>query len=488
MIDRHTDHYWSSCPICDLNAASETGLYRVRIVHDEGIIMHLNMHLKTKPNMTRVQPRSRVLYAIFSLILLGSSVASAQTLAHPDSVSPLKENPYLKHKEPWRWDIRTQIFVRAGIVEFNNGRYEEELTGRFHITGFEYTFPVVRQGGHYWSPNEEIEVSMRIGDADYKPKFQVLYTPESRAPYIWWESSIDVNDNDLYQLHMTQVSHIVSADTIFNEELAKTIPWPKDWPLEAESFLTPVVDQINEDIDMNGQDRLTMLVDRWLEGNNPKSINQVTLVKYLTGKVIEHVRVTRSPEIYAPTVHRQSYQKVLERGFSSFPSSSWTGFLARSADQIALDPAGSPLDLSSMLVGVLRAAAIPARVVVCYDNSVILQANERIHAIVEFALYDPDSDQILWIPVDPERLRDNGRRSNTYTQPWEFFGTNDQLHNYVPLAYYFHPPVNYMAYGYPALYGIKMEPQMKQGVSQVISIDVMNSPLRADELTPAPNP
>ncbi|MEQ9206627.1 MAG: transglutaminase domain-containing protein [Phycisphaerales bacterium] len=287
---------------------------------------------------------------------------------------------------------------------------------------------------------------------------------------------------------MSQVSHIVSADTVFDERLAKSIPWPKSWPLEAESFLTPVVDQVNDDIDMEGQDRLTMMVDRWLEGNNPKSIDQVTLVKYLTGKVIEHVRVTRSPEIYAPTVHRQSLSEVLSDGFSSFPSSSWTGFLARSADQIALDPSGSPLDLSSMLVGVLRAAAVPARVVVCYDNSNVLQANERIHAIVEFAMYDSDRDQLLWIPVDPERLRDNGRRSNTYTQSWEYFGTHDQLHNYVPLAYYFHPPVNYNAFGYPALYGIRTMPSMEEGISQVISVDVMNSPLRADELNSATNP
>ena len=433
-----------------------------------------------------IRPRKSSLLVLSIVFLCCAFPSKAQTLAHPDSVSPLKENPYLKHKNPWRWDIRTQMFVRAGIVRFVNGRYEEELTGRLHMDGFEYTFPVVRQGGHYWTPNQDIEVSLRIEDREYKPKFQVLYTPESRAEYIWYRSDID--QDRVHQLHMSQVSHIVSADTVFDERLAKSIPWPKSWPLEAESFLTPVVDQVNNDIDMEGQDRLTMMVDGWLEGNNPKSIDQVTLVKYLTGKVIEHVRVTRSPEIYAPTVHRQALSEVLENGFSSFPSSSWTGFLARSADQIALDPSGSPLDLSSMLVGVLRAAAVPARVVVCYDNSNVLQANERIHAIVEFAMYDADRDQLLWIPVDPERLRDNGRRSNTYTQPWEFFGTNDQLHNYVPLAYYFHPPVNYNAFGYPALYGIRTMPPMKEGISQVISVDVMNSPLRADELNSATNP
>jgi len=404
-------------------------------------------------------------------------------MAHPDSVSPLKPNPYLEHRDPWRWDIRSQVFLRAGKLVKFNGEYREERTGSWDVEDIEFVYPIARQGGHYWSPNEEITATLRIGDVKFTPDAKILQTPDSSAPYIWWRS--EHKYRWVHQLHMTQVSHVVSADTRFNEQLAKEIPWPKSWPAEASAYLTPIIDQINDPVDTKGQDRLIELVDQWLEGNDPKSIDEVTLAKYLTGKVLDYVRVTRSNTFLAPAVHTITAGDILD-GLSVFPSSAWSGYLVRSADQVALKPAGSGLDTSTMLTAVLRAAGVPARLVVCYKTDEFGHIDERVVALVEFALYDAKRDQILWIPIDPELLRDNGRRSSNYQQRWDYFGNHDQLRNYAPISHYFHPPVNYKAFGNPGLYGIKTTPDIGKHVYQVISIDVVNSAIRGDEINQRP--
>ena len=96
------------------------------------------------------------------LILMISGVANAQSSAHREAISPMKPNPYLQHQDPWRWDVHTQAFFRAGRVVVsstgrrpNQGRAAsfEEMTSFWSLTNFEFIYPVVLQGGHYWSPN-----------------------------------------------------------------------------------------------------------------------------------------------------------------------------------------------------------------------------------------------------------------------------------------------------------------------------------------------
>ncbi len=402
----------------------------------------------------------------------------------------MKPNPYLKHQNPWRWDIHTQVFLRAGSVVVLNRSRENALRSRFEerslwwqVDEIEYIYPVMLDGGHYWSPNKDVEVSLRADDQKLDPMPQRLQTPESHIPYIWWRSRF--TDTRIRQLHFRQISHVVCAVTVFDEQLAKQIQWPYSWPEEAERFLTPVVDPIQGPVDLPAQDHLTKLVDRWMDGNDPRSIDEVTLAKFLTGKVIEHVRVGRSSlesTVFFPTLYNNTTSSNDIEGFAPTPSDAWAGYNARSADQVAVEPLGSALDLSTMLVAVLRTAGVPARLLICYDKSNRIDPLDRIRGMVEFAMYDKDRDQVLWIPIDPQLLKDNGRRSNTYEQRWDYFGTHDRLRNFVPLAYYLHPPVSYNAFGYPGLYGFRVQPERDVAKSALISIDVMNSPIKAEDL------
>ncbi len=445
-------------------------------------------------------PRTIISRFLIVLIALWSFTsvqqASAQSSSHPDSVSPLKPNPYFRHADPWRWDIRSQITLQAGLYFRNNSGYREDVTAWWDLPDFEFIYPVVRQGGFYWSPNEDVQSTLWIDHIKFKPEPEVLQTPDSHVKYVWWRSN--QRDRQTRSLRLSQVSHIVSADTVFDEKLASEIPWPQSWPENAGLFLTPIVDRVVEPVNPEGQDQLARLIDQWTQGNDPKSISQVTLVKYLTAQVLDYVRVERGQSQFSPTIINGNVRSLLDGfppdpfsfgGFSSISRSSWSGFNVRSADQVALDPSGSSiLDMSMMLTSVLRQVGVPARIVVCFINDPKALLDERIVAIVEFALYDKERDQVLWIPIDLDRLRDNGRGTNVYKQRWDYFGTHDQLHNIIPIAYYFHPPVNYKAYGYPGLYGLKTTPDIGNGVTQIISIDVMNTPQTIDDYKPKRKP
>ncbi|MFK7759990.1 MAG: transglutaminase domain-containing protein [Phycisphaerales bacterium] len=441
--------------------------------HDSKKTAPLSLH-------ARASGRSLKMLGVAALVGIQSFTAGeaiAQSSSHPDSVSPLKPNPYIKHQDPWRWDVRTQVFLRAGFIGRFNGEFREELSGSWDIENFQYIFPLVRQGGHYWTPNEEFTTSLRIDDDEYVPEPEVLFTEETRSPYLWWRSNA-VTDH-VNQLHVIQTTHVVSASTKFDESKAKQIPWPDSWSTEATKFLAPIIDRVDKPIDTKGQDRLIELLDQWIEGNDPKSIDQVTLAKFLTGKVIEHVRIVHG-SIASRASSRVLFNQEFRDGLTNL-SNGFSGLAVRSADQIALEPAGSRLDLSSMLTSVLRAAGIPARTVVCYNNNVFIEEGDRIQAIVEFALYDEQNDQILWIPIDVEKLLDNGRRSAYYEQPWDYFGNHDELNFYVPLAHYFHPQANYQAYAFPGLYGFRAQPDIGNRVTQRILIEVNNTASRGDD-------
>jgi len=451
-------------------------------------------------------PRIIISRFILILIVLWSSAgvrqAIAQSPSHPDSVTPLKPNPYLRHTNPWRWDINSQLILSSGINSDMYGRdadrvYQDNrrrnlVSSSWNLPDFEFIFPVVRAGGFYWSPNEDIESHLRIDGIRFTPEAEVLRTLDSHAGYAWWKSN--QRDKDTDELYFSQVSHIVSADTIFDEELAKRIPWPTAWPEDASRFLTPIADRVTKPIEQAGLDRIADLVQEWTQGKDPKSIDQFTLAKFLTGKVIEYVRVERGRTRLSQTVRVSDRNRVLNDGTDPLlnpwpvPTSTWSGFNVRSADIVAIEPSGSELDLTMLLTAVLRQAGVPARTVICFDNTNKHDQDKMITAIVEFAMYDEANDQTLWIPVDPIRLRDNGRRSNVYEQRWEYFGSHDRLHDMIPIAYYFHPPVNYKAYGYPSLYGIKTTPDIGSSVSQFLSIDVMNTPQTIDDYKPKRKP
>jgi len=433
-------------------------------------------------------PTAFALGAVLSTLIAGA--AAAQSDSHPDAASPLKPNPYLRYEEPWRWDLTLQVFLRGGTLSAIDTQGIDEYTVYFDLDSFEFILPVMREGGFFWSPRQQIETFARIessrGPRSWGTAFinesratltpQLLMVPSSGAVYARIGERTDLGG--IQSMHFKQTNRIVSADTRFDERRAREIPWPDAWPEDAERALTPVIERVRDPIVLQGQDRLCELVDQWTQGQDPRSIDPVTLVKFLTGKVLDTVRTGRGKSETRPNLNTRTLLPLSEDGTIQIPRGVWSGLSVRSADMIALSPRrGSVLDLSTMLVSVLRAAGVPARLVICYNTSETVDQLDRIVSLVEFALYDAERDQLLWIPIDTERLRDNGRGVSSYEQPWLYFGTHDDLHELVPVARHYHPPVNYRAFGFPAFFGFRSDPQLGSFATQHLIIDANAAPV-----------
>ena len=415
-----------------------------------------------------------VLLGVLLAGILFTTPANAQSSAHPDAKSPLPENPYIKYQDPWRWDIRSQVFLRAGVYYFNqtqpfDNRNEQINSVWWPMIDLEVIYPVVRQGSFYWSPNTEVEATIRAGDFERESTQERVYTEGTKAEYTLWRSEVQ---QTVHQIHLVHTSHIVVADTVFDHVKARELAWPDEWNEEASSFLTPIVDSVGYELRADAPDTIETLLDFWVDGGDPHELSELDLVKYLTGKVIEHVQVRNPPAEYST----RSGNRIAGARFMG--GASWSGFVVRSADEVARIPRGTKHDMATLLTSILRSAGVPARTLLSIKTTEPDDI-ERLTSMVEFAMYDPELDLTFWVPIDLDRLRLNGKRASQYKQWWNYFGTHDELSDYVPVAYYFHPPASYQAFDLPALYGVRSSSPMPGYVIQNIVIDPMVSPVRS---------
>lgn len=410
-------------------------------------------------------------------VCLGSlaTQANAQNSAHPDAKPVVPENPYISFRDAWRWDVRAQLFLNSANIISDDVRtpgrnYSERVeTVLWQPRQVELVYPVVREGSFYWSPNRDVEVSIRFDDVEIlnlydrrgtlgldgpdNPVVQLdaPYTQKfvegTYAEYTHWESG-DILGS-YRQLHLKHDSHIVCADTVFNDNLARRLPWPDAWDPEIGAYLTPVVETVGAPVAPDADETIRTLLEFWIgQDTEARDGPQLDVVKFLTGKVIEYFTIrgqaTEFPE------------RTTAGGRPSFAVSSnnWGGFIVRPADVIARDPQGSRHDLAVLLTAVLRSAGVPARTVICIDQRIEDPLLNTV-SLVEFAMHDPERDLTFWVPIDVDRVRVTGGRSSQYQRKWLYFGSHDELSHMIPIAYFFHPPARYRAYDLPLLYGIR---------------------------------
>ncbi len=404
-----------------------------------------------------------------------SGKTTAQNSAHPDAQPALAENPYISFREPYRWDVRAQLFLNSANVLSDDPRtpgrknFELVVTTLWQPRQIELVYPVVREGGFYWSPNRDVDVSIRVDDVEVldlydrdgrlglggpdapvvekNAPYNQKFVQGTYAEYTHWESG-DIRGS-YRQLHLIHTSHIVSADTVFNDDLARQLPWPEVWDPQIATYLAPVVETVGAPVNEDAQQTITTLLDFWIGTETDiKSGPQLDVVKFLTGKVIEYFTIRGQATEFT--------QRTTAGGRPSFvvSANTWGGFIVRPADVIAKEPQGSRHDLAVLLTAVLRCAGVPARTVICIDDRIEDPLLNTV-SMVEFAMHDPERDLNFWVPIDVNRVRVTGGRSSQFKRKWLYFGTHDELNHMIPIAYFFHPPARYRAYDLPLLYGIR---------------------------------
>lgn len=366
-------------------------------------------------------------------------------------------------------------------------QYRDPFTGQivelpvvrpFEFRTLAMIFPVLPSTGSSDPYPREVRGSLSLNGrtVDDSPEYMTGYPGNVR--YARFDAGDNTSTTMCRQVQLEIVLPMRCYRTRFDEAAALRVPWPTGaWPDEAASLLRPQL-FIETGIDAQGKVRefdpqpVKDALARFLgeeQIRDPKRVNPIALAKILTGKVWSNIQIdgdgvagTRTGEI---------------AGLDLKPPA-WT----------LRDRRGSPHDVNTLLVALMREAGLPARVVVGWDVSSsgdkFLKSGSRrnsLRAWVEFCLYDEANNTINWVPVDVVRMRATTSRPPALTQNWRFFGTHPDLDSVAPFAFHYHPPTDVASYGFPGFWGWFVTPATPASAEQFLRFSAASLPVRGGE-------
>ncbi len=282
----------------------------------------------------------------------------------------------------------------------------------------------------------------------------------------------DLRDVNARRLNLHIEIPVTCWETLFNEEEAMRVDWPKgEWPAVAKSALEPVYlvewrDSEQEIADNKAQ--LDLLMKRWLNGRDPKSIRPVMLAKELAGRVMEFC----DPGLGDST-------------YSTSPGN-FLGLMTKTVGEVINSKRVYKLDPPSFLAAVYRNAGLPARTVYGFDMAEEKgdrnggRGRAQISAWTEFALLDAKSNSVVWVPVDVINLRRSGSRMQRLDRTWKYFGASEDLAYMIPISFHAHPPTGVTVRSLPAFWGWLCTPETPP-LPHSLRIDAMSQSSREKE-------
>ena len=214
-----------------------------------------------------------------------------------------------------------------------------------------------------------------------------------------------------------------------DEGLAERVPWVEEggWAAFGEGVVTALApgELIESD-----DDWVVGYVERWT-GGEPRRVKPYALAKYLASRVMDLYELDRSVEVSGYVGGPVRPRVVLTRGVPAAAAErtqplrpfSFHGLLAYGAADAVRRGGGGPFDMHNLLCAVYRAAGLPARVVIGFDDRGAFEGEPMaVVSWVEFYLAQPGTDRGEWVPVDIVRQEEAGGRAPALDAPWEFFG------------------------------------------------------------------
>lgn len=303
------------------------------------------------------------------------------------------DTPYIDGSLRELIQVRDAPFVLPLIVRGPWSRSEPgSLTGRIFVDG-------VEQRGA--SQAARVDHGRAFGMA-----YAVLPLAEARAQTIKFEIG-----------YRTQ-----SWSSALDDARAAQATWPREWPAECADALKPQLFVESDD------PRFKQFVDR-ISGGSLRQVPPHLAAKDLIRATIGALRISGS-------------------GLSRVEAGLLQGMALKGASLAMNDGTGTPHDLVAACVAVLRAAEIPARVVVGVDRSEPRTLSSGLLSWGEY--YLPDSG---WVPFDPGIMRNSAIARRNVRDPWPGLGTLKDLNRRIILSYAFQPPGGLISHGNPAVYG-----------------------------------
>lgn len=342
------------------------------------------------------------------------------------------------------WVLKPTVHVQAYQEDTANAAKDRPLIiGSIAFKTAAVLFPVIRGTSSSETLIDDVKSELTFNDRteDIKADYNESYHSGVRLGR--WE----MRDKSGREVELKLEIPMSCWETVFDEKAASKATWPTPvtgaasgpafkWPRMAQATFGK-----QAMVDMEPADGLALkqAVSQWTEGKSPQSISPLMLAKTLTGKVLQS---------FQPSGDGEDYDQ----------HGSFTGLELQGPAETIRRGIGSPHDITAVLVGAMRTAGLPARLVVGWDESETKgddaspirksRAGVRLRSWAEFCLFDEPNNKELWVPVDVVRMRKRSTQLPKFDQPWRYFGSHDDLDSIMPFAFHYIPPTTVISYGY----------------------------------------
>lgn len=442
------------------------------------------------PAVSRTSLRTWGLAGMIACSSLGLAPHAMAQLGIQPSVVPPRgaSNAILERTNPRDLTLKAYITLR---MQSRDQRYGVNVDRPFPFDSAALVFPLVPETSSSTLAQgaEAAKLTLKV-DGQVVPQVKADGTPRppldlvDNAPPGTRYARVFFAQKLGSRIELEVVTRTQVYRTVYNDALAKDLKWPAKWPDAAEAFLNRP--QWGIELDPKGPVDLQPIKDfvtKATGGNDPKKVPPATLARFLAGEVVGAIQLVGT-------------------GMNSARTGELEGFNLQGVVRTLQSGRGSSVDLACLLTAVYRQAGLPARTVVGYRWYGARDVNRRfatpsasdLTAWVEFALVDDrgGGEKLVWVPVDIAGLRGSTGRPPPLERPWEGFGTVPDLEAAIPIAFDFHPPLDAVSHGSPALYGWLVSPNTPPEVVQVIRFNADATPIRGtnapDVFTPPKSP
>ncbi|MEM1072133.1 MAG: transglutaminase domain-containing protein [Planctomycetota bacterium] len=442
----------------------------------------------------------------------GPLLLAALAALLPMSANAQPESPYITRGESKRWVLQATVSLSSiptanadRSASLNDPQTSDIKTSqRFDIEQGTVFWPLAGSAGSYDVDRRSATTEIRFDGSEVPVSVSVFERDTSGHPLhsggAYTQASFGPIENVTAKSVLRFSVRAETFQTVFDEAAAREVPWPQgDWPREAASAFEPVM-FLDGGFDGPYRDSKVAETVRRLTGGDPRSQPPVVTAKWIAGELAKTFRP--SGQIVVPDA-RPGTPRVSGQSVGAIQAFNVTG-----AGPASQRGRGSPLDLPLLLAACYREAGLPARVVMGYSADAANRATEAFrrsdkaetgpYAWVEFALYDEQQPNpamaLTWVPVDILYMRANNVGRRPFDQPWEGFGTSEQLVDIVPVGYHLHPH-NLAATSYggsiqvrnrrrepmPSLWGWNLVPETPAAVTQTLAFDVTSPSVTASD-------
>ncbi len=412
-----------------------------------------------------------------SKILLVGTLAGAAGLARPavagqpgkpkappPAAAPEKSflDDAIKKGKSHDWILKPTVHVQAYQEDVARvGQDRMPVIGSLTFSTAAVVFPIIRGTASSQTDVDEVKSQLTFNDRpeEVTPQYNESYHSGVRLGR--WE----MRDKSGKEVELKLEIPMTCWETVFDEKLAAKATWPSPstpggatpaWPRSAQATFGPqaMIEQDPPEAEPGSTVRaLKDLVAQFTEGKSPQSVSPLLLAKTIAGKVMQK---------FQPSGDGEGYDS---RG-------AFTGLELQGPAATISRGIGSPHDIVGVLVGAYRAAGLPARLVIGFDESQTKgddaspvrksRGGVRLRSWAEFCLFDEKLQKELWVPVDIVRMRKRSTQLPKLDQQWRYFGSHDELDSVLPFAMHYIPPTTVISYGY-AFWGWFTTPMSQVG-------------------------